>query len=474
MVSWGEKDSWVCASISASAAMIASALASILAACLGTTAAAAASLSVNLPMIRYILILSDSAGQAHEKLSDVRRELEGNDALALRYPDSTGIGPVWRTDKIELRNGVVIQAIGRKGRIRGRRNREARPSLILFDDVENNQTITSETERASTWRWATREVIPAGTAGTNFLSVGSALHRECVAVRLGQLAGWKGQTHRAIHHWPERMDLWEEWERLATNLADEHRGETAEAYYAVNREEMERGAEVYWQARWSILDLMKRRAEMGQAAFETEYQGVPSTEGLTEFPSACFDWAGFWFDRFPLPHQICLKVIALDPSKGDHDKGSDYQARVDVALDTTGTFWVDAEAHHELPTYMIRRTLKRAIEWGPVNAIVMESNATMGLMEPEVERCVNELRADMPGKALVLPWECLPSTDSKTLRIRSMGTYLARRQIRVRSTAGGRLLVDQLRDFPLQGTKDDLPDALALAVDRIQRLCAGG
>ena len=35
-------------------------------------------------------------------------------------------------------------------------------------------------------------MIPAGTAGTNFLSVGSALHREAVAVRLGQLPGWTG------------------------------------------------------------------------------------------------------------------------------------------------------------------------------------------------------------------------------------------------------------------------------------------
>jgi hypothetical protein len=74
--------------------------------------------------------------------------------------------------------------------------------LVVFDDVENNDTIPSAVKRERAWRWATREVIPAGPAGTNFLSVGSALHRsvgsalhrEAVAMRLGQLPGWSDRT----------------------------------------------------------------------------------------------------------------------------------------------------------------------------------------------------------------------------------------------------------------------------------------
>src|SRR5262249_11230964 len=148
-------------------------------------------------------------------------------------------------------------------------------------------------------RWATREVIPAGTAGTNFLSVGSALHREAVAVRLGQLPGWRGYTYQAIREWPTRMDLWAEWERLATNLADPNRGKTAERFYTANRAKMDAGAVVYWPSRWPLVALMRRRAEIGAAAFDTEYQGVPSVEGLTEFPAAYFDRQELWFDNWP-------------------------------------------------------------------------------------------------------------------------------------------------------------------------------
>jgi hypothetical protein len=41
----------------------------------------------------YMLILSDSAGQANELLRHIRAELESNELLAAVYPDSTGEGP---------------------------------------------------------------------------------------------------------------------------------------------------------------------------------------------------------------------------------------------------------------------------------------------------------------------------------------------------------------------------------------------
>ena len=206
-----------------------------------------------------IVQLSDLDGTAAERwLSDRGprarpRSATSADANARDYPAAAGVGPVWRQNRMELRNGAVIAALGTGGRDGGRRSRQARPSLVIFDDVENNDTITSAVKREWAWRWATREVIPAGTAGTNFLSVGSALHREAVAVRLGRLPGWTGRTYQAVSHWPDQMDLWDESARLATNLADPDRGDTAEQqYYDANREAMGVGAEVYRPSRWPL------------------------------------------------------------------------------------------------------------------------------------------------------------------------------------------------------------------------------
>jgi hypothetical protein len=46
---------------------------------------------------------------------------------------------------------------------------------------------------------------------------------------------------------------------------------------------------------------------------------------------------------------------------------------------------------------------------------------------------------------------------------------LARGRVRFRNTAGTRLLVDQLRDFPL-GDYDDGSDAMELAIGRLERI----
>ena len=90
-------------------------------------------------------------------------------------------------------------------------------------DLQSNDDIQSAVLRERIYDWVTREVIPAGSEATNIVSIGTALHRECVAVKLLTAPGWRGQVFQAILDWPSRMDLWLEWERRLTNLANEFR-----------------------------------------------------------------------------------------------------------------------------------------------------------------------------------------------------------------------------------------------------------
>lgn len=423
----------------------------------------------------YILILSDSADQAAKFLSDLRGEIEGNTFLGSVYPDGAGPGGEWREGACRLRNGVLIESLGRGAKIRGRRNRRHRPSLVVIDDVQSNKDITSPTERTRAWDWLTREVIPAGDERTNILSVGTALHRDAIAVRVGQLPGWRLRKFQAIHAWPKRMDLWDQWERLATNLADDRRAETAAAFLADQRAEMEGGCRVYWPEKWPIESLMARLAEIGWNAFQTEYQQEPQAFEGCEWPPEYFDDAPgkpFWFDSWDgLP--IVLKAQALDPSKGSTARPGDYQAHVVVGLAKDGTLYVEFDMRREPVPEMIRRAMDMAGgAWGPVAELVIEDNGTMGFLRPEVERA-------QAGRGL-LPWRTVTQSEPKDQRIRCLGPYLSRgvndggsqRQIRVRNTPAGRIAIDQFKDFPL-GDHDDGPDALSTAVKRLEQLVAG-
>ena len=187
----------------------------------------------------FIQIISDTAGQAREWLENIRNELEDNERLAQDYPAVCDPGPVWRQDRLVLRNGVVISALGTGSKIRGRRNRAQRPTLLILDDPENDEHVTSAIRRERSKRWFDRAVMNAGTPATNILVLGTTLHADCLVMKLKRSAGWRTRTFQSIVEWPKRMDLWEAWEALLNDWEDPEREAKALAFYDANREAME-------------------------------------------------------------------------------------------------------------------------------------------------------------------------------------------------------------------------------------------
>ncbi|MEQ8839038.1 MAG: hypothetical protein RID07_19690, partial [Lacipirellulaceae bacterium] len=123
----------------------------------------------------YIWIVSDTKNQAQTHLENVKHELETNELLAADYPRAVGIGPRWRASAIELRNGSIIEAYGTGQRLRGRRRGANRPTLIVCDDLQNDQHIASATQRASSRDWFHGSLLKAGSRTTNLVNLATAL-----------------------------------------------------------------------------------------------------------------------------------------------------------------------------------------------------------------------------------------------------------------------------------------------------------
>jgi predicted phage terminase large subunit-like protein len=410
----------------------------------------------------YILILTEAGGQAEKFVGDLRAELEGNPLLAAIYPGECGPGAgEWRADAVRLRNGVLVEAIGRGGRIKGRRNRQHRPTLVILDDVQSNTDLISATERKRTWDWFVREVLPARAPGANVLSVGTALHREAVAVRAGTLPGWASKAFRAVLRWPEgeAAERWIQWERVATNLADPDRVRTAAAFFDRHRAVMDAG-ETYWPSRFPIAALMAERVKLGAGPFGTEYQQDPQTPEGAEFNGEWFDRPGLWFEDWPAA--LVVRAMALDPSKGSESKAGDYQAHVMAGLFTDGTIYVDAVLTKEDPRLMVDRALDLAAAFGPPDVFNLEDNDGLGMVASAFGDRMRERDAVFPLKAV-------RQTQNKTARVRRLATYFERKQVRFRDTPGCRLLVEQLREFPT-AAHDDGPDSLELCIRGIEWL----
>ena len=125
---------------------------------------------------------------------------------------------MWRENAVRLSNGVTIEAFGTGQRIRGRRRRADRPTLIVCDDLQDDRHIESSLARDHSRRWFHGMLMKAGTKRTNVVNLATALHREALAMELHATPGWTSRVFQAIERWPDRMDLWDQWERIYADL----------------------------------------------------------------------------------------------------------------------------------------------------------------------------------------------------------------------------------------------------------------
>lgn len=192
-----------------------------------------------------------------------------------------------------------------------------------------------------------------------------------------------------------------------------------------------------------------------------------------EFVAEWFAGEHLWFDAWPASG-IVLVVQALDPSKGTDGKGKDYQAHVTVAVTVEAgryLYLVDADLQREGVVPMCERAVTRAQLFArdagrPVDSVVCEDNATMGLLPPALDAAVLKYR-------FPVPYLCRPSTGDKEFRVRAqVAPPLSRGQLRFRRTPGARMLFGQLQGFPMDEF-DDGPDALSTALKRVAELLSG-
>ena len=411
----------------------------------------------------YIWIVSDTRHQACAHLENIKTELLDNPRLGANYPDAVGKGPVWRSGTIVLRNGVAIEAYGTGQRIRGRRHRADRPTLIICDDLQNDGHIQSALQRDHSRTWFHGTLMKAGTSRTNVVNLATALHREALAMELSETPGWTSQIFKAIQEWPGNMSLWQQWEAIYTDVRNRRYKQSARQFYEQHRSGMDAGAVVLWPEEEDLYTLMCMRAESGRTAFEREKQNSPINPDLCEWPESYFDET-VWFDTWP--KHLRVKTLALDPSKGSDARRGDYSALVMLGVDRQGVIYLEADLARRATPQIVADGVELYRRFGP-DAFGVEANQFQELLGGEFEA---EFRRQ--GMLDARPW-MLDNRVNKLVRIRRLGPYLAGRRIKFKSDSPStRLLVEQLKEFPI-ADHDDGPDAAEMAIRLAGELLAG-
>lgn len=195
---------------------------------------------------------------------------------------------------------------------------------------------------------------------------------------------------------------------------------------------------------------------LAQQELEGQFVNVEGAEWPAEyFPDS------IWFDRWPEP---VLRVLALDPSKGKGE-GGDYSAFVLAALTKDGHIWIDADLDCDRPPpKIVADGIAIYDRWQP-QAFAIEVNQFQELLAIEFARTARARSATSP-----MAIYGINNSINKEVRIRTLGPYLARRELHFKAgSKSAELLVQQMRDFP-EGEHDDGPDALEMAIRMLRWL----
>lgn len=133
----------------------------------------------------FIIIFCQTQSQAKQHLMNLRTELENNELLKKDLGPFKEISNEWGSASLVFsKNNARITIASNDQSIRGLRNNQNRPDLLILDDVENIASTKTRESRDKTYKWLKGEVIPAGDKDTRLIIIGNLLHEDSLLMRI--------------------------------------------------------------------------------------------------------------------------------------------------------------------------------------------------------------------------------------------------------------------------------------------------
>lgn len=240
---------------------------------------------------RFIILISNTSKQAKSLLGSIIAELETNQYIIQDFGKIAGYIPpsaeekqTWTASDIVTLTDVRVTALGADAKFRGIRHKERRPSLIILDDLENDENVQSEDQREKLASLFRSSIMNLGGPQTRFAMIGTILHFDSLLLNLinNPPNGWQVKLYRAI-----------------TN------------------------GKAIWPEYWSLERLEQRKSEIMSIAFEKEFMNNP-LDPTTQIikPTA------YYTDNLNLPEWDCFTYVDLAISEKET---ADYVAMVTAA-----------------------------------------------------------------------------------------------------------------------------------------------
>ena len=366
----------------------------------------------------FIVIISDTYTQAAEFINALKDEFENNPKIKWLFGNMKGDD--WQDGEFVLSNGIKYAAKGSGMKIRGIRHRHTRPTLMIFDDIENDENIKSAEQRQKLYHWFTKAAIPALARGGRAVVIGTILHFDSLVNKV-----------------MKQQDIFKSWQ--------------TRVFYAITTDED--GTEhALWPEHRSLDKLKSMRDNpndqefVGSIAFAQEYQHKPFSE---EDAIVKPDWIKECEpSQAPDEYSRQARVLTVDPAASERQT-ADPTARIVADLGADGNVYVRAIRNQRTSPSITAETIQNLYETYQPQVVGIEQGA-LGLV-------FRDLLAGLPVIGLK------PDKD-KVRRLLAVSRFFeAGKVFLVKDIQNGQALREQLIEFP-KGTHDDMVDAIVYAI----------
>lgn len=376
--------------------------------------------------VKDILYVSDTASLAIETLDRVKKELALNSKIVEVFGVQDQTSEKWQQEYAVLSNGVKIRSRGKGYQIRG-----FHPLVVILDDLENDESVRSESQRAFLEDWFFKALLGAVDEKAQVICLGTIISPLCLLQKIIERV--------------ERREL--PW--------------SAKVYKARIPEP---GQPTLWPARWSREQLIRRKTELGEAGYASEYLNEPIS---VKDPIIQKSWIQYEeCPRYPEGHQKSGQFIPLfyytawDPAISKADK-ADETAKVTVGVVSEGLHQGEI---HVMEAAKKKVSMLETVEWA-LKSFDRWSDRLIGVETVAYQKALKEtLLLEGRKRGRYLPVVELKADKDKVRRLKEVSPLIESGQVKFHR--GQDTLIQQLVTVSESGTSgdDDLVDALVYAL----------
>jgi predicted phage terminase large subunit-like protein len=318
-------------------------------------------------------------------------------------------------------HGGSMFSAGVKGECTGRP-----AELVIIDDPHKNaEEAVSELEQEKTWDMVQSGPLTRLADGGSVVGVATRWHPNDLFGRMMQRWDEEGLPYRFVN-------------LAALATADDELGRPE-------------GEPLCPQLK-SLAFLQGQKKTLSTYWWNALYQGRPTQHDKAEFPGEYFG-DHLWVRE--IPGSCYARAVVLDPSKGKSPKRGDFSASVFVGV-WENVAYVDARLERCAVSNAVENTLDLAFRYN-ARVVGYEANNFQELIGGIFEQ---RLAGHRLHGLTIVP---IINTASKEGRIQSLDPFLRNGELRFVDNPHTRLLVNQLKEFPM-AAHDDGPDALEMAI----------